>query len=78
MIGSYLKCSVRSDTRAELCCRRWGVKEGIQTSGLFESISGSLMTNKGNTTGRAYWESGDSSIFCVGNVVSSLGASADG
>lgn len=54
------------------------VKEGTQTSGLFDSVSGGLITNKGNTTGQASWESGDSSIFCMGNVVLSLGASADG
>lgn len=49
MIGGYLKCSIRSDTIAELCCRRWGggVKEGTQISGLFDSIRGGLITNKG-------------------------------
>lgn len=39
------------------------VKEGTHTLGLFDSVSGGLITKLENTRGQANWESGDSGII---------------
>lgn len=48
------------------------VKEYTQTSGLFDFISGGLITKMGNTRGQANWESGDSGVVCMGHVMFEL------